>query len=327
MEGSYIGASYKADVVDSTSLNCEAVGEPPRETVYSYDGQGRLVQTTDSGKPDNLVTFRYDERGRKTKVQISRPTDYRPNVATAGSPFQVAEAGPNLPGGGSATTIYDEHDRPAEVQVRDAQGDVVSRAVRIYDAEGHIAEEKQILDNPETIIPAEMRAKILEASGASLEELRQHLTNMMGGQAGTFSIAYSYDAQGRVAQTLQRVFNQEHKTETTYNERGDKAAEIRRNTQIGSNKEQSDPAPGLTPYYEARYSYQYDAHGNWTEEILSARLRPSGAFESSSGRRRTLEYYCSGSLGPFAAAALAGPGVREPLSICVLLRTSSSGGG
>ena len=85
---------------------------------------------------------------------------------------------------------------------------MVSRAVRIYDAEGNIAEEKQILDNPETIIPAEARAEILEASGASREELREHLTKLMGGQAGPFSIAYSYDAQGRVQQTRRRIFNE-----------------------------------------------------------------------------------------------------------------------
>jgi hypothetical protein len=64
-------------------------------------------------------------------VQVSRPADYRPNTGVAGSPFQVADRAPNLPGGGSATTVYDEHDRPAEVQVRDAQGELMSRAVRI----------------------------------------------------------------------------------------------------------------------------------------------------------------------------------------------------
>ena len=40
------------------------------------------------------------------------------------------------------------------------------RSVRIYDSQGRIIEEKQILDNPETIIPAEIRAKLLEESGA-----------------------------------------------------------------------------------------------------------------------------------------------------------------
>jgi YD repeat-containing protein len=269
-------------------------GEPSQETDYSYDGQGRLLNITDSRRPDNPITFRYDERGRKTKAQVSRPADYSPNTAFGGSPFEVADMAPNLPGGGSATTIYDEDDRPTEVQVRDAKGKLVSRAVRIYDAQGRIAEEKQILESPEAMIPAEAFEKFLEESGASREELREQLreqlTKLMGGKAGPYSIAYSYDAQGRVNQTRRQIFNQEHGIETTYNEHGDKAAEITRSTQIGS-EEESTRRSGMPPYSEVHYSYRYDGYGNWTEEIVSYRSSPGGAFESSTVRRRTLTYF------------------------------------
>jgi hypothetical protein len=176
-----------------------------------------------------------------------------------------------------------------EVQVRDAQGELVSRAVRIYDTQGHVTEEKQILDSPEMIIPVEVRAKILEASGASREELREQLTKLMGGQAGPFSIAYRYDKQGRVEQVRRRIFNQEQLIDTTYNENGDTDTEITRSVQVESKKEQD--APGLPPFSEVRYSYQYDDRGNWTEQIVSYRSSPGGAFESSSVRRRTLMYY------------------------------------
>ena len=265
-------------------------GEPATEIIYSYDGQGKLLKMTDSRKPDNAVIFHYDEHGRKTKLQVSYPADYRPNVAVGGSPFQAADAPPNLPGGGSAMTIYDEHDRPIEVQVRDAQGEVVSRAVRTYDAHGRVAEEKQILDNPETIIPAEVRAKILAQSGASLKELRDRLTDLMGGQSGPYSTTFSYDPQGRVTQTHRRIFNHEEEIETTYNEHGDKATEITRGTQIVV-KGPEQHSSGPPPYSEVRYSYQYDSHGNWTGEIASYRTGPSGTFESSTARRRTLTYY------------------------------------
>jgi YD repeat-containing protein len=270
-------------------------GEPSRETDYSYDDQGRLLNITDTRTPDNPITFRYDESGRKMKVQVSRPADYRPNTAVTGSPFQVADMAPNLPGGGSATTIYDEDDRPTEVHVHDAQGKLVSRAARSYDAQGRVREEKQILDNPETMIPAGALEKMLEASGASGEELREQirgqLTKLMGGQAGPFSVVYGYDAQGRVNQTRRQIFNQEHVIETTYNEHGDKVAEITRGTQIGGDEEQSTPVSGLPPYSEVHYSYRYDGHGNWTEENVSYRSSPGGASESSTGRRRTLTYF------------------------------------
>jgi|SRR5450755_2465006 YD repeat-containing protein len=102
-------------------------GETTTQT-YSYDDHGRLLSVANSRKPDSPVTFRYDEQGRKTKVQTSRPEDYMGNVAEGGTPFQATDRAPNLPGGGSATTVYDEHERPTEVQVRDARGEVVKRA-------------------------------------------------------------------------------------------------------------------------------------------------------------------------------------------------------
>jgi hypothetical protein len=168
---------------------------------------------------------------------------------------------------------------------------VVSRTIRIYDEQGRIAEEQQILDNPETIIPAESRSRILKESGMSLEDLREQLTRLMGGQAGPFSIAYSYDTRGNIKQTLRRIFIREEVIETTYNEQGDKAADITREKQISSQKEESAPIPGLPAYSEVRYSYEYDEHNNWVKEIISYRSSPDGTFESSSEHQRTLSYY------------------------------------
>jgi len=267
------------------------VGKPTAETVYSYDGGGRLISITDSRTPDNPVKFGYDERGKRTKVQVSRPGDYRSNVAVAGSPFQVADSAPNLPSGGCATTLYDDQGRPYEVQIRDAQGEMMSRAVRSYDDKGNVIEEKQVLENPETIIPAEMRAQILESSGASLQELRAHLTKLMGGQAGPSSIVYVYNARGLVEQTTRRIFNREDRIETSYNAHGDMVTEITRSGDIDNGTEQSAPRPGPPPYSEVRYSYQYDDQGNWTEKIISYRSSPNAEFEPSNRCLRTLTYF------------------------------------
>jgi hypothetical protein len=96
------------------------------------------------------------------------------------------------------------------------------------------------------------------------------------------SVGYSYDAQGRITQTLRRIFNREDKIETSYNEQGDVASEITRSTQSDS---QNDT------YSEARYSYQYDGHGNWTEKIVSYSSTPGGSAEGSDKSRRTLTYF------------------------------------
>jgi len=265
-------------------------GGPTTITVYTYDDRGELLKITDSSKPDNPVTFCYDERRRKTKLQVSRPEDYRPNMADARTPFQAADSPPNLPSGGSAITYYDEQDRPTEVQVRDAEGQVISRAVRSYDKDGRISEEYLTWDRPESLFPALTQADVLNA-GISIEEFRRKLTEAMGGQPGPSSIAYAYDPHGRVTQTRRRIFNQEQIIETAYNEHGDKAVEITRCAQIGSGNGQGTQRPGLPSYSEVRYSYQYDDCGNWTEEMVSYRSSADGAFTSSNGRRRYLTYY------------------------------------
>jgi hypothetical protein len=262
-------------------------GEPPGVTSYAYDDQERLTSITDGSAPDNPTTFHYDERGRKTKVQKSRAQDYRLNVAFAGSPMQVADRRPNLPGGGTAITTYDENDRPTEVQIRDAQGAKVSRTVSFYDEQGHITEEKQILDDPLNLIPTDARARILADSGASGADLREQLKKIMGGHEGPNSVAYSYDAQGRVKETRRRIFNQDETIETTYNEQGDVAVEITRSLPGSNEPEQTLPPQNS----EAHFTYQYDDHGNWTEKITSNSSSPGAPFETTGTVRRTLTYF------------------------------------
>jgi len=172
-------------------------GGPTTESVCIYDDRGKLLKITNSSRPDNPVTFQYDERGRMIRVQVSRPEDYQPNGAYACSPFEAADLPPNLPGGGSATTLHDEQDRPIEVHVRDASGQVISRAVRSYDEEGRVSEEHTIWERPESMFPPEAQAGFLK-TGIPIEELRRQMMKLMGGEPGPSSIAYSYDAQGRV---------------------------------------------------------------------------------------------------------------------------------
>ena len=260
-------------------------GQAFTETNYTYDSRGTLQKVSSHGKPD--ISFRHDERGRKIKIEISRPEDYRSNTAMAGSPFEVADRAPNLPGGGSATTIYDERDRPMEVEVRDASGELVNRAVRSYDTQGHVIEETQILDSPETMFPAEVRAKMLEQSGLSADQLRQDLraqiTKLLADQPGPYSISYTYDTKGRINHTSRRVFDHEDKIDTTYNEQGDTESEIARSTRSAG---KGDPT-----YSEVRYSYQYDQYDNWVEQTISYCSSPDGAFQSSTVIKRTLAYY------------------------------------
>jgi hypothetical protein len=269
-------------------------GQALTETTYSYDPQGRLAKITTDSSSDTPVFFRYDEHGGKTKLQTSRASDYRPNMATAGSPFEAADAAPNLPDGGTTTTIYDEHDGPTEVQVRDTNGELVNRAVRTYDAQGHVSDEKQIYDNLVTMFPPETRQKLLDDSGLSADQLRQELhaqlTQMMKGQTEPYSVSYRYDSGGRLIHTARRIFNHEDEIDTAYNEHGDTESEITRSTRPEAENEPTAPGPPSS-YSEARYSYQYDQHGNWTEKTFSYRPSSDAAFQSSTVIKRSLTYY------------------------------------
>jgi YD repeat-containing protein len=272
--------------------------ERSAETVYSYRGDGRLLNITNSRTADNPVVFRYDEHGTKTKVQASRAADYRPNVATnADALLESADRPPNLPGGGTAVTIYDKQDRLVEVQVHDANGELVNRTLRTYDADGRITEEKDVLQSPEMLIPPEHRAKILQEAREQgeppeevLKELRAQLTKLMGGQSGVVSVSHEYDSQGRTKQTRRRIFNREQQIDITYNQQGDKSLEITRESALpGENPDATGPP--LPSYSEGHFSYKYDERGNWTEQAVSYRLSPDGTFRPSTVTTRTLTYY------------------------------------
>jgi len=43
--------------------------------------------------------------------------------------------------------------------------------------------------------------------------------------------------------------------------------------------------------HHARYDYQYDAHGNWTERVGSYRIGSQPEFQRSNIERRTITYY------------------------------------
>lgn len=268
-------------------------GQVLSETIYSYDLQGRLqkIISPDSGK--NPISFSYDDLGRKTSIMTSRPEDYRANMASGGSPFEATQMLPNVPGGGTATTIYDEQNRAVEVVVRDSNGEIVNRATRKYDEQGRIAEEKQILDNPATMFPLEFRTQMAQQAGVSadqfMEELSAQIAKFMVGKS-LYSVSYRYDAKGRLKHSSRQIFNQSEEIETSYSEYGEIESEITRRVRH-DNEADPNAGPLLPEYLEVRYSYRHDERGNWIEKTVSYRSNPDGAFQSSSVTKRTLTYY------------------------------------
>lgn len=270
-------------------------GDPPTETVYTYDDQDRLVAITTSGSK-NRTEYRYDEQGRKTEIRAFEPKPVqRGEVGFSGSAWDAAATGFDVPNGGSVTTTYNDKDRPVEERVHDAQGQIVSRVLRTYNAAGLVVEEKPTLENPASVldqIPADTRSKLDEDAMRTMKALLQ-------GQRERTTL-FAYDAQGRVT-TKRETGVFESVITTSYNEQGDIAEE--RTNIVSAIPLATPPAKGesgtsapsgfigpaahVVDDSDVHYTYQYDQFGNWRQQTITDAKHPA----PPSVRRRTLTYY------------------------------------
>jgi YD repeat-containing protein len=282
-------------------------GEPVSETLYTYDDAGRLLTFTNSGM--SRIEFHYQGDGSKTSIQTFDPKfiERRQGSVSASPEWISAQAGSGVPMGGSVTMIYDTDDHPTEMQIRGADGELVTRIVRTYDTEGRITEERLLEKNmsPSHLdwMPPEERAQMTPAQARAYSK---GFYALIKNPIGT---TYAYDAQGRLTKTRERNVMFEETTTTLYNEQGDKSREhkttkansilplgpsysysfdadgkpiISKTAPEGTERPERDYMP---QDLDIRYAYQYDGYGNWTERIGSQ------ADGSSTTTRRELTYY------------------------------------
>jgi YD repeat-containing protein len=303
--------SYDADG-RLTKIVSDGTPWPGTEVLYSYDGAGRLVTIANSLQPGDRTEFHYDAQGRKTAVQKfdTRTLQRVRNASYCGSLWDAAvNMGIGVPDGGSIITLYDGND-PTEAQIQDSKGRIVTRLIRTYDANRRIQEEKQIQENPALLMAERFSSeKQVELTDAQLEAMNAAMKLMLSGQNGT-GISYVYDGKGRVIEMREGNFAFTRVTTTRYNEQGDKADELtnmagnsvfpvgvvhsidENGTLLPSNLSSNPPISLPIPEESSvRYSYQYDSYSNWIEQTADHRSGPDGAFQSSTGRRRSLRYY------------------------------------
>jgi len=167
-------------------------------------------------------------------------------------------------------------------------GALTGRAFRAYDEQGRVLEEKMMMDDPLTMIPAKEQSRLLQESGEAAQALRDQLTQFLGGSE-MWSVKYTYDTQGRKIQTLRNTFNHiKEEITISYNRQGDVAKETSQDTTSGTGTPEADG----TRRGETVYSYQYDTSGNWTVKKTATRELPDGVLKDSGGAvTRTIEYY------------------------------------
>jgi hypothetical protein len=231
--------------------------------------------------------FQYDEQGRKTRVRKVSPS----SILTGGDdmamfemPFEVAEAGGSLSGGGTVTTRYNENDQPIESLVRNSGGELLMKINHDYTNGRLISETLVIVRDIEAMRQMEERF-----SENDTEEARAFLGRLQG--LRTFLLShpversYTYDADDRVIRRLTQMGNfKEDESKTynfkederkTYNEQGDEDWTLKIRSGVDDERE------------EFRYLYQYDSHGNWTERTEINTAQP----DNPNTQRRTLAYY------------------------------------
>jgi YD repeat-containing protein len=288
-----------------TKVTSGKSGEPATEVLYTYDELGRLLAVSNGAAPGDETRFHYDEHGRKNTIQSFDPKTLQrnENVAFSGSPWDAAEAGFGVFAGGSVISIYDENDRPTEAQIRDAKGNVASRVVRTYNANGQISEERATLENPALMFLDRHPEEGPHLNPAQFEALNKGLGKLLGGQAQAGTL-YTYDAQNRVTKIQEHTFIFEKTTTIIYNDQGDRVVEqetFATNSAVpvgqsfsiddDGNLVPSDPTSKpqamleFPKQSEVRYAYQYDSYNNWTEQTASRADTPPSV------RRRKITYY------------------------------------
>jgi YD repeat-containing protein len=275
---------------------------------YAYDGAGRSLSITNNRNADRS-DFRYDEHGSVTEILTFDPKTIarNRNAATAVSAWDTARSGIGVPMGGTVTVLHEENRRPVELQVRGAEGGLVARVVRSYNAEGRISEERPTLENPAALFLERMSPEERnQLSPTHLKAMNKAVTTMSHGQRKSGKV-YSYDAHGRVTQLRETSFAFEKTTTILYNDHGDV---VHVSISVGNNAvllhsvsysvdEEGNLTPGeapsgtpqhlpLFPLEEIHYSYQYDGYGNWTRQTT---IGGPGSGTAAGERHRTLTYY------------------------------------
>ena len=279
-------------------------GDKPREITYEYDGSGRLltIKNTDSREE---TRFQYDERGRKTSIKTFNPdkSDDTRAVGIGVSALAAAESGYGVPRGGTLTTVFDENDRPTELQILDANGGVVSRVVMAYGAGGQLLEEKSTMENPALLLFGNQPEMQEQLNPSQLAAFNKGMTTFLRGH-GLFGKQYSYDSANRIREVHTTSFAVDQTTTTTYNEEGDisetrevsamnppvKAGRVFSIDDEGNlvPKEEDDaPVAAPEPPREStvKYVYEYDGNKNWTKQTA---IRPDSP---PTVRLRRITYY------------------------------------
>ena len=284
------------DSVHRTRFRYDANGRPLSEEsgtadgpiefsrTWQYDDRGRVVLMSGrnaAGDETLREDSTYDEQGRQTRRATFHYAQRIDAYAVEGSEF-----GYGAPGAVAQVTRYDEAGRPIDSEFLDSADGVVRRVTMTHDGKGAVTLE-------EAYTPAALMFP--RQPGMSDDDVRQLEALLAATASDSMRTTYEYDEQGRVTTRVHEwgVLGGERKT-YVHDEHGNAIAEVTTSVrrEIGAGDDGAVQTTNeTTQSREMRFAYVYDAYGNWTERMASARITESGDFAPHRVEWRTIEYY------------------------------------
>lgn len=290
-DGSEWTSTYEYNDADRlTALRMENEGAVVCLRLYDYDPAGRLVRVVDrprDGGERIAESYEYGDAGIEKKTVYADLAAQRPNTLH-GWAVEGTDGIFSATGATTMTTLYNGRGRPAELRFYDGSGLALSRVEFVYDHDGNLVEEAQ--SNSVETLPSEVRTSL---SPAHLETLK----SLFGMAGEPIRRKHVYDGHGRRIATGSRMsrFGGDSKT-MAYNEHGDPIEDVsereQREYDFDEEGRLSDiPAKESVSRTEARFKYDYDAHGNWVTKAVECRSGMDRDYTLTSVERRTLGYF------------------------------------
>jgi YD repeat-containing protein len=313
--------TYDAESRLSETNYYDTGGVLSSRTLYRYDGQGRLereINYNADGAEADSKTFSYDAEGRKIEKLVLHRVSLEHEAAqvcdtggsqgegasceTQGREVTVGVEGSDslfaVPGAHVVETFYDARGNAAELRFYGAREKPLGRIVFTYNEAGKLSEEvhyglgEMFACGPQARLARLFSPVLLRLAKATLfltcvysyavrREWRKAARSFRYGTLISETV-YAYDAEGRRTERALRMAGRiMHRMGYAYDERGDKVEEI-------------EYEEDNSLRHKALFAREYDAHGNWTSEVVSVASTwdiEFGTSMPSSTTRRTITYY------------------------------------
>jgi antitoxin component YwqK of YwqJK toxin-antitoxin module len=277
------------DYSDSCKLLATRIYNPSgalsSEMGYSYDNEGRLVaqqHITQDGKVTTPTTYAYDSGGGKIKIQefdFSGEANVMIGIEGTSTSISADEVK-------RIETRYDDRGEAVDVKAFNTAGSLVSRVEITRDERGNPLEETQYAGDVVPFGPCASGSCSTEEMAALTEEqkaeLAAELARLFSPGTAMSKHTHRYDVEGRLIESKLTIMGMEAGRQTfAYDEAGNKSEEV-------SYKEDG------TLGSKAVFAREYDEHGNWIKELVSAALNWDAEFGLSTPNhvtRRIITYW------------------------------------